>query len=88
MNNNWPTREQDMFIAQRILEEYADANNINSLSVFEVVVNKNEKKMDFRLSSWVLFLAAHFQSLYGASQGDFVTRQILTRYIIKGETIH
>ena len=85
---NWPTQEQDMNTAQCIIEEYANASNSESLSLFELVVNKTEKRMGFRLSSWVLFMAAHFQSIYGENQGDFVTRQILTRYIINGETIH
>ena len=88
MNKNWPTKDRDMNTAQRIMEEYANENNSDSLGLFEIVVNQEEKRMDFRLSSWVLALAEHFKSLYGASQGDFVTRQVISSCITKGETLH
>ncbi|WP_019216389.1 hypothetical protein [Legionella tunisiensis] len=88
MNKNWPTREKDIHAAQRIMEEYANEQNSDSLGLFELVVNQEEKRMDFRLSSWVLTLAEHFKSLYGASQGDFVTRQVISYCITKGETLH
>ena len=88
MNKNWPTREKDIYTAQRIMEEYANEQNSDSLGLFELVVNQEEKRMDFRLSSWVLTLAEHFKSLYGASQGDFVTRRVISHCITKGETLH
>ena len=88
MNKNWPTKEKDMFVAQRIMEEYATEQNTDSLGLFEVVVNTAEKRMDFRLSSWVMVLAEHFKSLYGESRGDFITRQVISHCITKGETLH
>lgn len=88
MNKNWPTKEQDMSAAQRIMEEYATQQNTDSLGLFEVVVNQEEKRMDFQLSSWVALLAEHFKSLYGASKGDFVTRRVISHCITKGETLH
>jgi len=88
MNNNWPTKDKDMHTAQRIMEEYANENKSDSLGLFEMVVNQKEKRMDFRLASWVLALAEHFKSLYGASQGNFVTRQVISYCITKGETLH
>ncbi len=77
-----------MSTAQRIMEEYAKEQNTDSLGLFELVVNQEEKRMDFRLSSWVVILAEHFKSLYGASQGDFITRQVISRCITKNETLH
>lgn len=88
MNKNWPTKDRDMHTAQRIMEEYATEQNSDSLGLFELVVNQEEKRMDFRLSSWVLILAEHFKSLYGVNQGDFVTRQVISSCITKGETLH
>lgn len=88
MDKNWPTKDKDMSAAQRIMEEYAREQNTDSLGLFELVVNTEEKRMDFRLSSWVVLLAEHFKSLYGASQGDFITRQVISRYITKDETLH
>jgi hypothetical protein len=88
MTKNWPTKDKDMHTAQRIMEAYANEQNSDSLGLFEVVVNQEEKRMDFRLSSWVLALAEHFKSIYGASRGDFVTRQVISCCIVKGETLH
>lgn len=88
MNKDWPTKDKDMYTAQRIMEEYANEQNSDSLGLFELVVNQEEKRMDFRLSSWVLTLAEHFKSLYGVAHGDFVTRQVISRCITKDETVH
>lgn len=88
MNQNWPTRDKDLQTARVIMEEYANEREAESLGLFEIVVNQIEKRMDYRLSGWVILLAKHFASLYGASQGDFVTRQVITRCITQGETLH
>lgn len=88
MNRDWPTKEKDITIAKQIMEEYATSQNTDSLGLFELVVNLEEKRMDFHLCSWVIALATHFKTLYGASQGDFVTRQVITRCITDGQTIH
>lgn len=88
MNENWPTKDKDMDVAQRIMEEYANEQNSESLGLFELIVDQEAKRMDFRLSSWVQILAQHFKSLYGANQGDFVTRQVISRCITNGQTLH
>ncbi|GGI92840.1 hypothetical protein [Legionella impletisoli] len=88
MTNNWPTKNKDMHIAQLIMEEYAKDQESNTLGLFELVVNQNEKRMNFRLANWVVAIAQHFQSLYGANQGDYVTRQVISQCITQGQTIH
>lgn len=88
MNKNWPTKDKDMQVAQQIMEQYAYEQKSESLGLFEVVVNHEEKRMDFQLSSWVQLIAQHFKSIYGASQGNFVTRQIISHCITKGHTLH
>lgn len=88
MKKNWPTKDRDMHIAQQIMEQYAQEQNSNNLGLFELVVNQEEKRMNYRLSSWVLMLAEHFKSIYGENQGDFVTRQVITRCLINGQTLH
>ena len=77
-----------MHIAQLIMEEYAQNENTESLGLFELVVDQQEKKMNFRLANWVIALAQHFNSLYGSTQGDFVTRQVIRQCITQGETLH
>ncbi len=88
MNQNWPTRDKDLQAARVIMEEYASDRESDTLGLFEIVVDQAEKKMNFRLSGWVVILAKHFNSIYGVSQGDFVTRQIITRCLTQGQTLH
>ncbi len=88
MNQNWPTRDKDLQTARTIMEEYANERESDSLGLFEIEVNQVEKRMNFCLSGWVVLLAKHFASLYGASQGDFVTRQVISCCITQGQTLH
>jgi hypothetical protein len=88
MEHYWPTKEQDMHLAQLIMEAYSDEQQSDSLGLFELVVDQEEKKMGFRLSSWVLALAQQFNLLYGADQGDYVTRLVVSRCMVQGQTLH
>ena len=88
MSQNWPTRDKDLQTARVIMEEYANERESNSLGLFEIVVDQVEKRMNFRLSGWVVLLAKHFVSSYGASQGDFITRQVISRCITQDATVH
>lgn len=88
MKKDWPTKEKDMHIAQLIMEEFANTQHSDSLGLFELVVNLEEKRMNFRLASWVMVLAEQFSSMYGAHQGDYVTRRVISRCITEDQTIH
>lgn len=88
MSQNWPTRDRDLQTARVIMEEYANKRDSDSLGLFEIVVDSAQKRMNFCLSGWVVILAKHFNSKYGVSQGDFVTRQIITCCITQGQTLH
>jgi hypothetical protein len=88
MNQDWPTRDKDLIAARNIMEEYAYEQNSDALGLFEIVVNPTQKRMNFRLSGWVFLLAKHFSTLYGMSQGEFITRQVLSCCITQGETLH
>lgn len=88
MNKNWPTQKEDMHLAQLIMEAFADKQNSDSLGLFELFISPEDKRMNFRLSHWVLMLAKQFNSMYGAQQGDYVTRQVISRCMIQGQTLH
>ncbi len=88
VDSNWPTKIKDMHIAHLIMEEYAQSENAESLGLFELVVDQEEKKMNFRLANWVVAIAQHFNSLYGTAQGEFVTRQVVRHCLTQGETLH
>lgn len=88
MSQNWPTRDKDLQTARVIMEEYANRHDSDTLGMFEIVVNQTEKRMNFQLSGWVLALAKHFVSAYGTSKGDYITRQVISRCITQGQTLH
>lgn len=88
MSLNWPTREKDLRTARIIMEEYANDRDSNSLGLFEIEVDQMEKRMNFRLSGWVVILAKHFVTMYGIDKGDFITRSVISRCIIQDATIH
>lgn len=88
MSQNWSTKDKDLQTAELIMEEYASRRESDSLGLFEIEVNPIEKRMNFCLSGWVVLLARHFSSLYGADQGDFVTRQVISQCITQGQTLH
>ncbi len=88
MIDNWSTKDKDLHIARVIMEEYANDRDTTSLGLFEIVVDQVEKKMNFRLSGWVLMLAKYFTSTYGAAQGDLITRQVISCCIIQDATLH
>lgn len=88
MSQSWPTREKDLQVAQMIMEDYALQVDSTVLGLFEIVVSQREKRMNYRLSGWVLRLSKYYIEQYGEDQGDFVTRQVLSQCMIKGETMH
>lgn len=88
MSENWPNREEDLSAAEQIIEEYANQNDTDALGLFELFLNTQEKRLNFRLSKWVLALTDHFQSLYGATQGEYVTRKVITCCLTNGQTRH
>lgn len=88
MSQNWPTRDKDIQTARVIMEEYASERDSDALGLLEIVVDTAEKRMDFCLSGWVVLLAKHFNAIYGVSQGDFVTRQVITHCLTQGHTLH
>lgn len=88
MNKMWPNKEDDISAAEQIIEQYASKHNTEALGLFELFLNEKEKRMNFRLSNWVLALVDHFQTLYGAIEGEYITRKIITRCLTNGQTLH
>lgn len=88
MKKEWTTKTKDMYVAELIMEEYAHEQETDALGLFELVLDVQEKRMNVRLAGWVTMLAQQFKSMYGASQGDYVTRQVISHCITQGQTIH
>ena len=88
MNNDWPTQYRDLYLTQLILEQYAITHNISAIGLLEIFVDIQEKILDFCVSEWVFTLAKQFYTLYGAEQGDAITRKVITYCCINGNTVH
>lgn len=90
MNNlsNWPTEQVDMQLANTIIEKYLDMSEGEPLGLIEVVLNDQAEQIDVRPADWVVELAERFSEKYGQDQGEFITSQVITRCLLKGETIH
>ena len=88
MNENWPTKIKDMLIAQLIMEQYAISIQVESLGLFELFFNQNEKCMNFKLAIWVVALLDQFNMMYGIQKGEVITRQVISCCLTCGQTIH
>lgn len=88
MSENWPTKAVDLAIAFELIEAYADKNNLQSLSLFELIVNLKKKRINFRIADWVMILASWYRKIYGDEQGNFVICKVISNCIVNGETVH
>lgn len=88
MNQDWPTKNQDILMAKQILETYAEKVKTESLGIFELVVDQKAKRMDYQLAQWVQYIASHFKLTYGQEKGDFITGQVISYWLTEGQTIH
>jgi len=90
MNNifHWPTEQADMQAADAIIEKYLDLNEGEPLGIIEVIMNDNNEKVDVKPAAWVEELAFHFKEKYGQEYGQDITSMVITRCLLKGETIH
>ena len=83
----WTTEENDLQLAEKIIDKYLDYSGGEPLGIFELEIGNGES-MDFRLSDWICELHDQFESLYGQEQGDSVTRKVVSRCLTVGETLH
>lgn len=88
MSQDGSLSSKDLQTAETILEAYAKAHNLDSLTLFEIVFNPELKQLDYQISPWVEALAVHFKTVYGEEKGENITRQVVTRYMTEGQTIH
>lgn len=89
MIKDWPTQELDLEIAKDIIDKHTALNDDETLNFIEVSINKeNENKFEVKMPEWINDLAQHFRTRYGYEHGYAVTSKILTRFLLKNETVH
>ena len=86
MNQNWPTKYQDMVIAREIIAEYGGDEGL--LGIFEMETDFQGQVQNVKLSEWILKLMGYFRSLYGDEQGDLIVKRVISSCMINGQTIH
>ena len=89
MNNQWPTQVEDLEAARDLLEQHLEGSEGNRLHWLELKVDKKKKTVvDIKLPQWMSELRDHFQAEYGKRKGSNVTSKVLTKMLLRNETIH
>ncbi len=87
MSVKWPTKENDLRYAETVIQKHTELNEGRPLSLFEVFLEE-DRPIDLRVSDWLLELSEHYQEEYGDDQGEFITCQVISTCITRGQTIH
>jgi hypothetical protein len=91
MITEWLTHEQDMKTAETIVAKHTDFNDGKPLAILQmfVVRHKSSKQVvEVKVQDWVVELLDCFREQYGWQQGSSITGKVITRLLLKGETIH
>ncbi|MFT3741453.1 MAG: hypothetical protein QM752_02065 [Gammaproteobacteria bacterium] len=89
MNNEWPTQQADMQAASVIIDKHSHLNDGEPLGFLEITMFKDkQKKVELKMPEWILELQSHFRRQYGYEHGHAVTSKVLTKYLLKYETLH
>jgi hypothetical protein len=91
MTNDWLTQEQDMQTATTIMTRHANVHEEKPLALLNMYVVRHKTStqvVDVKVQDWVLELLKCFREQYGWIQGNAVTSKVITRLLLKGETIH
>ncbi len=85
----WPTQKEDMEAASFIIKKYTEMSEGEPLGFIELIVYKGKKKkMELKTPEWIVELQNYFRSLYGYELGHNVTSKVLTKFLLRHETIH
>ena len=84
---SWPTKEQDMQVAQYIIDKYVELNGGKDLEVLECTVD-DCLEIQFSQPEWVVELIDTFQDKYGFEHGKEVALKIISNCMIKDATVH
>jgi len=85
MNQKWPTRDQDLKEANKIMRHYDELED--GIYLVEIAIGK-DSEIEVNPPQWLVDMAWHFDATYGRKKGDVVTRRVLTRFLVGDETIH
>jgi hypothetical protein len=89
LTNDWPTKSEDMDIAEDIISKHLEMNDGEPLGMLEVVIDKSKgTPIELRIPEWIKEIYFQFRDQYGYELGPSITGKVLTRFMLKNETIH
>jgi hypothetical protein len=89
MQNEWPTQQHDMQIATDIIDKYTELNDGEPLGFLEVVMSdQTEGGIQIKTQKWIIDILVYFCNQYGREQGQAIAGKVLTKVLLKNETIH
>ncbi len=88
MQEDWPTAQEDLHIANTVIKKYIDLLQDDEQLPMPHILLRSDSYPSYWAPDWMLELAEIFGDRYGLIQGDYVTRRVLTHYLLQGNTIH
>ncbi len=92
IQNEWPTQQQDMEAANGIIDRHLNFNEGEPLGFLEIIMYKNEQgeksKVELKMPEWIVELQHYFRQQYGNELGHSITSKVLTKFLLKNETLH
>jgi hypothetical protein len=87
MNDNQKDIDKDLNLAQEILERHYDNLEFDAVGIQEVTIIQ-EGSSSVERADWVVELEELFEKKYGEKKGNLVAQKIMTRLLVKDETVH
>ncbi len=88
MIDAWPTKADDLALANEVIKKHIDMNLGEPLGLVEVVMKDENDVVDFRVADWIQELTDLYQDQYGEELGDRITSYVVCRCMTQGETLH
>lgn len=83
----WKTKQQDLALAQDIINRYCDETGSTEVGIQEVTIMP-EGSMQVERAEWVIRLEEALEHKYGVKVGDDITRRVLATLITQGQSLH
>ncbi len=80
--------QYDLQTASAIASKYLELNEGEPLGFIEVILNKSNSKIELKTPDWIAEISDHFREQYGHEHGHAITTKVLTKFLLKNETIH
>jgi len=88
MTKDWPSQDYDLQEARFIVAKYLQDHAGETLRFLDVTINHQTQKIKLRAPEWIVNILRYFDEKYGVKAGREVSKKVITRFLLQGETIH